>query len=411
MATSFYHAPHHQPQQTHVLGMGGSKSDPRSLPSPGSSLPPIRSIIPDLDNYGRRQSQTHREMADGGSSQGYTTDRLPTSASSPIISAFLQHSHGHQTQDSGPRACLGGPLPRPPLSDIFTLRGLPSHSQHDQAQRDYSYNSHRQHNEPQRGYPQYGQHQPVHRQDSYPPHGYPQEPYYHQPEHRHGHYPPPGPQQNPYEQRARSERARYHPWASHSDSGVGPQGGDSGKNKRRGNLPKDVTEKLYNWLCGHLNHPYPTEDEKQKMMKETNMQMNQISNWFINARRRKVPALIEQAKAETEAAKHYRPNPPLIGRRNRPVSVSHTRHYSRSGPGRGVPSRQSRSNSIEPTNNNLLNHRESEGGVRPPQYAAPMSDGGALDYSSSRESSESYETDPRYQNYAQGHGHGHHASI
>ncbi|KAJ4421417.1 homeodomain super [Neurospora sp. IMI 360204] len=393
MATSFYHPPHHQPQKMHGLNVSSSQSDPRSLPSPDSALPPIRSIIPDFDHldmdYGRRQSQAHQEIIDGGNSHGYTTDRLPTKGSSPSISVF-SHSYGHQ--DSGSRPYLDGPLPRLPLSDAFA-----------------QYNDHHQHGEPQRGYPQYGQHQPVYRQDSYPPHGYPQDFYYPLPEHRHGAYPQPGPQQNPYEQRARSERPRYpHPWGSQSDSAVSPRGGDGGKNKRRGNLPKEVTEKLYAWLYGHLNHPYPTEDEKQKMMRETNMQMNQISNWFINARRRKVPLLIEQAKAETEAAKHYRPNSSPIARRTRPASVSHTRHYSRSGPGRGVPSR--RSTSDEPSIRNLLNHPESEGGVRPPQYAAPMSDSGVLDYSS-RESTESYEMNPRYQSRGHGHGHGHHASI
>ncbi|KAK1781686.1 homeobox KN domain-containing protein [Copromyces sp. CBS 386.78] len=392
MATSFFHPPHHQAQNMHGLNMSSSQSDPRSLPSPGSALPPIRSVIPDFDNLDRRQSQAHKESIDGGNSHGYTTDGLPTTGSSSSISILAQHSHGHQEPRS--RTYPSGPLPRPPLPDAFA-----------------QYNGHHQHGEPQRGYTQYGQHQPVHRQDTYPPHGYPQDSYYSLPEHRHGVYPQPGPQQNHYEQRARSERARYpHPWGSQSDSAVSPRGGDGGKNKRRGNLPKEVTEKLYAWLYGHLNHPYPTEDEKQKMMRETNMQMNQISNWFINARRRKVPLLIEQAKAETEAAKHYRPNSSPIARRTRPVSVSHTRHYSRSGPGRGVPSRRSRSASAEPSISNLLNNPESEGDVRPPQYAAPMSDSGVLDYSS-RESSESYEMDPRYQSYGHGHGHGHHASI
>ncbi|CCC13981.1 hypothetical protein SMACR_08102 [Sordaria macrospora] len=398
MATSFFHPPHHQAQNMHGLNMSASQSDPRSLPSPGSTLPPIRSVIPELDNldmdYGRRQSQTHKESIDAGESHGYTTDRLPATGASPSISILSQQSYGHQEPRS--QTYPNGPLPRPPLSDALI-----------------QYSGQHQHGEPQRGYSQHGQHQPVHRRDTYPPNWYPLDSYCPLPEHRHAVYPQTGPQQNHYEQRARSERTRYpHPWGSQSDSAVSPRGGDGGKNKRRGNLPKEVTEKLYAWLYGHLNHPYPTEDEKQKMMRETNMQMNQISNWFINARRRKVPLLIEQAKAETEAAKHYRANATPIARRTRTVSVSHTRHYSRSGPGRGVPSRRGRSASIEPSISNLLNLPKSEEDVRPPQYAAPMSDSGVLDYSS-RESSESYEMDPHYQSYGHGHkhGHGHHASI
>lgn len=57
----------------------------------------------------------------------------------------------------------------------------------------------------------------------------------------------------------------------------------------------------------HLNHPYPTEDEKQDFMMQTGLQMNQISNWFINARRRQLPAMINNARNESEArsARHH----------------------------------------------------------------------------------------------------------
>lgn len=61
--------------------------------------------------------------------------------------------------------------------------------------------------------------------------------------------------------------------------------------RRRGNLPKQVTDLLRNWLNKHLHHPYPTEDEKQMLMSQTGLTIHQISNWFINARRRRVPAI------------------------------------------------------------------------------------------------------------------------
>ncbi|KAI1820310.1 hypothetical protein F4861DRAFT_73084 [Xylaria intraflava] len=90
-------------------------------------------------------------------------------------------------------------------------------------------------------------------------------------------------------------------------SGYGmPPNGDSRHRRRRGNLPKETTEKLRAWFVDHLQHPYPTEDEKQELMRETNLQMNQISNWFINARRRHLPALISNAQAES-AATNSRP--------------------------------------------------------------------------------------------------------
>lgn len=76
---------------------------------------------------------------------------------------------------------------------------------------------------------------------------------------------------------------------------------DSKQRKRRGNLPKDTTDKLRAWFVAHLQHPYPTEDEKQELMRQTGLQMNQISNWFINARRRQLPAMINNARVESDA--------------------------------------------------------------------------------------------------------------
>ncbi|RKP34973.1 homeobox KN domain-containing protein, partial [Dimargaris cristalligena] len=55
---------------------------------------------------------------------------------------------------------------------------------------------------------------------------------------------------------------------------------------RRGNLPKAVTAILKAWLLEHVKHPYPTEEEKIALAHETELSLNQISNWFINARRR-----------------------------------------------------------------------------------------------------------------------------
>ncbi|KAI0166117.1 hypothetical protein GGR57DRAFT_496388 [Xylariaceae sp. FL1272] len=76
---------------------------------------------------------------------------------------------------------------------------------------------------------------------------------------------------------------------------------DGKQRKRRGNLPKETTDKLRTWFVAHLHHPYPTEDEKQDLMRQTGLQMNQISNWFINARRRQLPTMINNARAESNA--------------------------------------------------------------------------------------------------------------
>lgn len=49
---------------------------------------------------------------------------------------------------------------------------------------------------------------------------------------------------------------------------------DAKQRKRRGNLPKETTDKLRAWFIQHLQHPYPTEDEKQDLMRQTNLQMS-----------------------------------------------------------------------------------------------------------------------------------------
>ncbi|KAI9047978.1 hypothetical protein LZ554_007777 [Drepanopeziza brunnea f. sp. 'monogermtubi'] len=77
--------------------------------------------------------------------------------------------------------------------------------------------------------------------------------------------------------------------------------GENRPRKRRGNLPKETTDILRSWFISHLQHPYPSEDEKQSLMRQTGLAMNQISNWFINARRRQLPAMISNARAEADA--------------------------------------------------------------------------------------------------------------
>ena len=47
--------------------------------------------------------------------------------------------------------------------------------------------------------------------------------------------------------------------------------------KRRGNLPKESKDKLKQWLSLHVDHPYPTEEEKKELAAEAGMTMGQVS--------------------------------------------------------------------------------------------------------------------------------------
>uniref|UniRef100_A0AAF5Q4R8 Homeobox domain-containing protein n=2 Tax=Wuchereria bancrofti TaxID=6293 RepID=A0AAF5Q4R8_WUCBA len=61
---------------------------------------------------------------------------------------------------------------------------------------------------------------------------------------------------------------------------------DSCDSKRKTQLPARAVELLKTWLFLHSSHPYPSEKEKAVLSRETGLQMVQINNWFINARRR-----------------------------------------------------------------------------------------------------------------------------
>ncbi|KAI7898732.1 uncharacterized protein BX663DRAFT_523919 [Cokeromyces recurvatus] len=76
------------------------------------------------------------------------------------------------------------------------------------------------------------------------------------------------------------------------------------KKRRRGNLPKNVTEFLRKWLIQHKKHPYPAEKEKIDLARHTGLTVNQISNWFINARRRILQPMLESESLTAHIMAH-----------------------------------------------------------------------------------------------------------
>eukprot|EP00761_Pharyngomonas_kirbyi_P004736 gb/GECH01004741.1/.p1 GENE.gb/GECH01004741.1/~~gb/GECH01004741.1/.p1 ORF type:complete len:453 (+),score=113.07 gb/GECH01004741.1/:1-1359(+) len=62
----------------------------------------------------------------------------------------------------------------------------------------------------------------------------------------------------------------------------------------RGSLPKTAVEQLKAWLFEHFEHPYPSEEQKQELSNLTNLSLNQVNNWFVNARVRIWRPLIEK---------------------------------------------------------------------------------------------------------------------
>ncbi|KAI8098615.1 Homeodomain-like protein [Halteromyces radiatus] len=75
--------------------------------------------------------------------------------------------------------------------------------------------------------------------------------------------------------------------------------------KRRGNLPRAVTSVLRSWLYEHKEHPYPTDEEKLTLSRQTNLTLSQVSNWFINARRRILIPMLEEDAARRQPMTFY----------------------------------------------------------------------------------------------------------
>lgn len=71
-------------------------------------------------------------------------------------------------------------------------------------------------------------------------------------------------------------------------SNNGAVDGGSSNKKKPTTLPNETVEYLKTWMMSpeHVAHPYPTEVEKAKIMEETGLELKQLTNWFVNNRKR-----------------------------------------------------------------------------------------------------------------------------
>jgi hypothetical protein len=61
--------------------------------------------------------------------------------------------------------------------------------------------------------------------------------------------------------------------------------------RKRTRFSLDVLTSLQTWLDDHASCPYPTTDEKNELAKATGLTIQQVCNWFVNARKRQSSAL------------------------------------------------------------------------------------------------------------------------
>jgi hypothetical protein len=69
-------------------------------------------------------------------------------------------------------------------------------------------------------------------------------------------------------------------------------------------LPSETVEYLKAWMMSpeHIAHPYPTEQEKAQIMADTGIELKQLTNWFVNNRKRywkpRVEARLQQKQVQ-----------------------------------------------------------------------------------------------------------------
>ncbi|EKX42373.1 hypothetical protein GUITHDRAFT_46005, partial [Guillardia theta CCMP2712] len=52
------------------------------------------------------------------------------------------------------------------------------------------------------------------------------------------------------------------------------------------NLPSQSVSVLKEWMRNNIKRPYPTDQDKVELAALANITTQQVSNWFVNARKR-----------------------------------------------------------------------------------------------------------------------------
>jgi hypothetical protein len=56
--------------------------------------------------------------------------------------------------------------------------------------------------------------------------------------------------------------------------------------RRRMNFSNEAVKILKQWFSSHTSKPYPTEEEKEQLAEQSGITVHQVTNWFINMRKR-----------------------------------------------------------------------------------------------------------------------------
>jgi Homeobox KN domain len=105
------------------------------------------------------------------------------------------------------------------------------------------------------------------------------------------------------------------------------------KNKARksNSLPLETVEYLKAWMMSpeHIAHPYPTEQEKAQIMSETGIELKQLTNWFVNNRKRYWKPRVEARLQDTPSQGAVSvPVPTVVTPSKQPETVSVISNFS-----------------------------------------------------------------------------------
>ncbi len=92
-----------------------------------------------------------------------------------------------------------------------------------------------------------------------------------------------------------------------------PVGAGTPTRRSRSNLQKPAVAILKDWLQEHQNNPYPSEEDKLDLAARCEVETKQISNWFMNARKRILKTSYDSSASLTDT-ENSMPSTPARGR-------------------------------------------------------------------------------------------------
>eukprot|EP00960_Hanusia_phi_P033542 750501-Hanusia_phi.AAC.4 len=101
------------------------------------------------------------------------------------------------------------------------------------------------------------------------------------------------------------------PSVDHSSSSEQDPNAQRPEKRRRENLPSQSVSVLKEWMRNNIKRPYPTDQDKVELAALANITTQQVSNWFVNARKRIWQQMLEDKFGRDQANAFIPSKPPV----------------------------------------------------------------------------------------------------